>query len=533
MLGALVSLAAVVGRHTLGGFFALDDLILFQQAAGIRPWPLTLWRWLSGWAWFHAVVPLWGHEPLPYHAASLLIHGLNAILLYRLSRRWGGSSVTSFVGAGLFAASRLHFPALFAASSIGELLSLTFTLAALLIAGPGRRAWLALGVFALALSAKESVLLVPCAALLVSPPAHTLRERARELAPLLAGGAVLGAVLLAGGLASGRLGGQAYTVSLGANLAENVARLFGWTIDLQDPIPDLHATTTGAAHWLLPLLAVTLTALAFRPGRDPLLQAGATWWWLAVLPVLPLPGRTYLHYLYVPLAGAALAVAAIWDRALAAQAAHAGARPGAKTGAKPGRGRRRWAVALIALVVYAVWTDVLLSLRSDLRMTSTDWPLDPVIRKSEIARRGITDTRAAMAGRRASVAILIPASISHDVNLGSGEVSTETPVRRYALEDVLDAGRSLKPFVHGLDSVVFVHDYEPGRAGWMLLLSRSDSHLVPLGDLPAAHARFVQAMLASQLPAAALDYADKALSDRPEDAEMRGLRDRAAAAVPH
>jgi len=169
----------------------------------------------------------------------------------------------------------------------------------------------------------------------------------------------------------------------------------------------------------------------------------------------------------------------------------------------------------------------------DLRMTSTDWPLDPVLRKSEIARAGIDDTRAILAGRHANVAILIPASISHDVNLGSGEVSTETPVRRYALEDVLDAGRSLKPFVHGLDSVVFVHDYEPGRAGWMLLLSRSDSHLVPLGDLPAAHARFVQAMLASQLPAAALDYADKALSDRPEDAEMRGLRDRAAAAVPH
>jgi hypothetical protein len=59
----LVVLAAVVGRHTLGGFFALDDLILFQQAAGIRPWPLTLWRWLSGWAWFHAVVPFWGHAP--------------------------------------------------------------------------------------------------------------------------------------------------------------------------------------------------------------------------------------------------------------------------------------------------------------------------------------------------------------------------------------------------------------------------------------------------------------------------------------
>jgi hypothetical protein len=55
---------------------------------------------------------------------------------------------------------------------------------------------------------------------------------------------------------------------------------------------------------------------------------------------------------------------------------------------------------------------------------------------------------------------------------------------------------------------------------------------VPLGVLPAAHARFVEAMLASQLPAAALDYADKALADQPDDAVMRALRERAAAAVP-
>jgi hypothetical protein len=60
-------------------------------------------------------------------------------------------------------------------------------------------------------------------------------------------------------------------------------------------------------------------------------------------------------------------------------------------------------------------------------------------------------------------------------------------------------------------------------------LSRSDSHLVPLGTIPAAHARFVQAMLASRLPAAALDYAEKALADRPGDAALRALREQAAA----
>ena len=522
-LGALALLAFVVQRHALHGYFALDDLILFQQVAGIRPWPLTLWRWLSGWAWFRTVVPLWGHEPRPYHAASLLIHVFNTALLYRLARRWDAPAVAAFVGAGLFAASRLHFPALFAASSIGELLSLTGTLAALLIVGPGARVWLSLAAFALALSAKESVLLVPAAALLVVGPGLPLRERFRALAPLVAGGAVVGAVLLASGLGSGRLAGQAYTASLGANLAENVARLFGWTIDLLDPIPDLHAATEGVARWLLPILAVAVSLLPFRLGGSALLRAGTAWWWLAVLPVLPLPGRTYLHYLYVPLAGAALAVAALWERFLAS--------PTARRRGGSGRTALQWVVAGGVLLAYGAWSDVLLSMREDLRMTSTDWPLDPVLRKSEIARRGIEDVARSLAGGRANVVILIPASISRDVNLGSGEVTAGAPVRRYALEEVLDQGRSLRALVPAVDSAVFVHDYQPGHERWTCFLSRSDSHLVPLGPLPAAHARFVEIMLASGLPAAALDYADKAIADRPADAELHAVRDRAAAAT--
>jgi hypothetical protein len=85
--------------------------------------------------------------------------------------------------------------------------------------------------------------------------------------------------------------------------------------------------------------------------------------------------------------------------------------------------------------------------------------------------------------------------------------------------------------VPAADSVVFVHDYEPGRDGWQYFLSRSDSHVVPLGELPAAHARFVQAMLLSGLAPAALDYADKALAGMPGDAALRTLREQAAAAV--
>jgi len=521
VVAALGLVTLVVQRHALHRFFALDDLILFQQAAGIRPWPLTAWRWLSGWAWFKAVVPLFGHEPFPYHAASLALHLLNTLLLERLARRWGAGPVAAFVGAALFGISRLHFPALLAATSIGEILALTGTLAALLLVGPGPRHGLAIVMFALALSAKESVLLVPLAAWLTLPPAMPIGARVRTLGPLVATGLGLGGALLLAGVGGGRLSGQAYTVSLGTNLFENAARLIGWTVDLRDPIPDLHATTEGVSRTLLPLIAIVLTVLALR-ARSPALRAGVAWWWLAVLPVLPLPGRTYLHYLYVPLAGAALAIAGLWEAVLA--------RTGRR--ARSGRGRLRWIVAFGVVLVFAVVSDMLLSVREDLRMSATDWPLDPVLRKSEIARVSIADVRQALNGRRARVAILIPASISHAINLGSGTVASNvTGPRRYELEQVLDEGRSLRAQLPNADSAAFVHDYEPGREGWDYFLSRSDSHLVLLGQLPEAHARFVQAMLASGFPRAALDYADKALADRPDDVVMRALRDQAEAAT--
>src|ERR1051326_1046428 len=460
-VGMLVALTLIVQRHTLHSYFALDDFIMFQQAAGIRPWPHTVWRWLSGWAWFRAVGPLWGHGPFPYLAPPPPPRPPPPV---RCSAPPGGA----VVGAGLFAASRLHFPALLAATSIGELLSLTGTLAALLLVGAGTRMALAIAAFALALSAKESVMLVPCAAVLLAEPEVDWRARARALAPLLASGVLLGGGLLLAGVGSGRLGGQAYSVSLGANLFENVARLFGWSVDLMDPIPDLHATTEGAAHVVLPLMAAVLTLAAFRWRGAPLLRAGVAWWWLPVLPVLPLPGRTNLHYLYVPLAGGALAVSALWDALVAWRTGHARNR-------RP-TGRAAWVAAGVVLVLSAAWSDVLLSVRQDLRMASTDWPLDPVLRKSEIARRGIGDVQVALAGRHARVAILIPASISHDVDLGSGQVSTDTPIKRYALEAVLDGGRSLAAMAPRADSVVFLHDYAPGRDGWLYLLSRSDSH---------------------------------------------------------
>ena len=444
------------------------------------------------------------------------MHVVNVVLLQRVLRRLGASEVAAFVGTAAFALSRLHFPALLAATSIGELLALTFVLVAVLVVGRPRIGVLALPAMLLAVSAKESVFLVPFATLLLVESSESFAARARRLAPALATGAIAGALLLASGIGSGRLGGEAYSVSFGANLAENIARLFGWTIDLFDPIPDLHAATAGVAHLVLPIVALSLTALAWWRG-GALVRVGAAWWWLAVLPVLPLPGRTYLHYLYVALAGAAMIVAALWDAVLAR-------RPQAS-------GRARWAVAVLVVVVGAAWSDVLLSMRLDLRMPNVDWAMDPVLRKSRIAEGAIRDVRTTLGTSRGKVAILIPASISGSVDLGTGRITAGGTFKRYELAADLDDGATLRAMVPTVDSAAIVTDFAPGHDGWRYFISRSDSRLVDLGTLPGAHVRVVEALIASGLPSAALDYAQKALANDPTNEAMRARRDRAAAAV--
>ena len=311
---SLVLLVFVVQRHVLGTFFALDDGFLFQQARGLRPWPVMPWRWLSGVAWFRVVVPLWGVDPLPYHVASLVLHALNAVLLLRVARRWGASAPAAWLAAGLFAASRLPFTSLVAATSIGELLALTGTLAALLLAAPGRRLVVATAVFVLALLAKESVLLVPLAWL--AAPAENRGERAtrmRLVAVLASVGVLGGCALLAWGILSGRLAGHAYALGTPGAVAENVARLFGWSVDLANPIPDLRLAIEPQARilWTVAAIALAVAGVAWRSA--PLVGAGVGWWWLAVIPVAPLAGHAYMHYLYTPFAGLTLAAAGAFD----------------------------------------------------------------------------------------------------------------------------------------------------------------------------------------------------------------------------
>jgi hypothetical protein len=349
-------------------YFALDDLMMFQQAHGIRPWPLTAWRWLSGWAWFRAVVPFWGDQPFPYHAMSLLLHVTNALLPDEARQTLGCVGARRRgVASGLFACSRLHFPALLAATSIGELLSLTFLLVALTwlprapiasrkpsaLPQPDARTTLALAMLAIALAVsaqgERDARAARC------PPdrarceavtrdgfrCHGAHRTARACSATAARAphrrrARHAAAVLWSREWPARRPGVLDLVRLQCARERGPASRAGrWTWWTRSPT----CTRARGSREVRPAGGGARRSRCSRGSAADRLRArvppgGGS----RCCPCCRFPGRTYLHYLYVPLAGLALASAAAFD---------AWRVRGEKSAAMR-TGRRAWVVAVPA-----------------------------------------------------------------------------------------------------------------------------------------------------------------------------------------
>ena len=183
--------AALVHASSLGVPFFADDWLFLDQARsrslfGVlgSPDPLgNFFRPLGRQVWFW----LWanvGHEnPVVFHAANVALFVAAVVLLALLVRRVSGP-FAGVVAAGFLA---LHYAAdvpVRWASGSQELLALTASLGALLAYVSGRRVWGGV-LFACALLAKESVVLLPVAAAALDTEGGGLGARIRRLLPLL------------------------------------------------------------------------------------------------------------------------------------------------------------------------------------------------------------------------------------------------------------------------------------------------------------------------------------------------------------
>lgn len=346
---AAAVVAAAVFRGALAYDFAQDDFAGLARARGLSPALEGPWRWISGQLYFDVMKGVAGAWPLPYHAVSLATHAaVSALVAWFLARRVGAAA--ALAGGAWFAAHPAHYTAVYSVSGIGELLAGGLAVAALVaLGGAGRARWVAPAAFALALLCKESVVLLPLAALLAGfHAAPSSRDapgvrRAPDAAFLAAVAvAVAGLAALAAADAFGVRGGlaadAAYSAGAGRHVLDNLLTYAGWTTHVASPL--VHGFTDAvdppAMPWGWALLAAwTLGAWSPALRARGWLAAGALWL-LWLLPVLPLRNHTYHYYLYAPLVGSAWLVAALLDAALARRGARSGRAPAAPRPAPAG-----------------------------------------------------------------------------------------------------------------------------------------------------------------------------------------------------
>jgi len=146
LLGIAIVLASIAAYAQLpgNGFVRIDDpaylvdnphlahgLTLETVAWAFRPGYASNWHpltWIS-----HALdVSMWGLDPWPHHATSLLLHVASAVLLYALLLRTTKRGGASFFVALVFALHPLHVESVAWASERKDVLSTFFGFAALL-----------------------------------------------------------------------------------------------------------------------------------------------------------------------------------------------------------------------------------------------------------------------------------------------------------------------------------------------------------------------------------------------------------------
>ncbi len=173
----IVLLAIASYAPALDAGFVFDDTALLAQGPLVQGRsPAPFWSGAAGWDYQPITNTslwlewrLWGASPRGFHVTNLVLHALTTVLLWRLLRRLAVPGAA--LGAAIFALHPVAASSVVWVSELKNVLAGVFFVATLLAwerfeARPGRRRYLAaLGLFALALLSKGSV--VPLPAVLV------------------------------------------------------------------------------------------------------------------------------------------------------------------------------------------------------------------------------------------------------------------------------------------------------------------------------------------------------------------------------
>jgi hypothetical protein len=400
----LFAVAAALYLPTLRHAYVFDDEAhIAANAVVLRGLDWSGIRWafttLSGTSWhpltwvsYMAVVDLFGPGPGPQHAAGLLLHAANTVLVLLALFRLTGAFWRSALVAALFALHPLHVESVACAAMRKDLLYAFFWMGALLAYGwyarrPGRgRYGAAAGLFALSLMSKPMAVTLPLLLLVLDGwPLGRLgaaetpldrRSRLFEKVPLLALAAAAAVLAVVGGERTEVLVGLD-TLPLAARL-KNVPVAYVtylaktvWPSGLAVFYP-LSPAGPATAAWVSALaLLGAITAFAVRERRRrPWLLAGWAWYLVTLLPVIGFMPIGFFaradRYTYVPLIG--IFVIAAWG----GREVLAGVRRGAAIGTVTAAA----ALSLLGAAAYVqerTWSDPLALYGRALAVTEGNW----------------------------------------------------------------------------------------------------------------------------------------------------------------
>ncbi|MCO4763486.1 MAG: hypothetical protein KC502_18360 [Myxococcales bacterium] len=363
LAAVVVLLALGAYASNLGNDFAMDDhynVVGNAQLSDLRNVPRlftqawggdgaggldeainrSYWRPITATTW--AVDrAIWGLNPFGYHLGNNLIHGLVSLLMMLLVGRLTRSTLAAAIAGLAFAVHPIHSEAVNLVTYRTELLCALWCLLALAIrAGPTAVRWqgpVIATCYALGLGSKEMAVTLPGWLFLVdlarsqssgfSAITAVLRAHWRFYAGLtgvLIGYLALRVVLLTGhSLPFFGVLSPMQTAASVLKIANFYVGMLVWPWPL-NPFWDL--TTLRPALSLLDpealaglvvvILSWTGAAMLWRRNPHPQarwLAVGIAWWWLGLLPVshlVPLPVGAGERFLYLPSAGAALALGA-------------------------------------------------------------------------------------------------------------------------------------------------------------------------------------------------------------------------------
>ncbi len=289
--------------------------------------PLTFLSYIA----IHALA---GFNPGAYHAASLLLHCTNVVLVAWIVWQMTGKRPVALIAAALFALHPLHSEAVLWAAAMKDMLSSTL---GLLAVGwylrwketEERRAWIACMIFFfLGLLAKVSIVLLPALFILIdwSTGKVVNRRTILEKWPLYILSIVFAVIALAG--KSEAIGGAGLMVNLLLPFKATAfyVQKLAWPTHLSILYPQVSSPTVSQVDIVIPMIIVAalVCAAVLLYRRQRIIAAGIVWYLLMLLPsfsTFQKGGHLYFasdRYAYLPSIGLFLIVAvcahALWQR---------------------------------------------------------------------------------------------------------------------------------------------------------------------------------------------------------------------------